>query len=205
MSDISDLVQAIVALQPPRKVGMDEYVAKTPFHPDGVIHTTLRRRTFQNGRQLDEQFLTDEETRLVNRLVPGRFLDGLVTIKEAENGTETDLHIMYRSSSPDQRMALASHYTGGLKGLLTCCLMGAVEQGLAPPTVLTMSRNDADPLKSMVLPTRREKTEPPLKGHPAIPGQNEVPFEYPETTGTSADEAEEAEQQEAEQDESESE
>src|SRR5262245_58384445 len=187
MSDISQLVQAIVGLQPPRKIGADEYVARTPFHPDGTIHALLRRRSFQNGRRLDETFLTDEEIRLVNLLVPGKFVDGLVTVREVDQGPETDLHIYYRSATTDQRIALSAH-VNSFRVLLQRCLADAVAQGLVDPAVLEAGRNTDDPLKSMVLPEKRQPSER-QRVHPAIPGKDETVFEYPETTGTSADEA----------------
>jgi hypothetical protein len=187
MSDITDLVKAIVALQPPRKIGADEYVARTPFHPDGKVHTKLRRRSFQNGRRLDEMFLTEEEIRLTNALVPGKFLDGLVVVKEMDAGPDTDLHIFYRSATADQRIALSAH-ASSFRALLMRCLVDAVSLGLADPGVLLAGQATDDPLKSMVLP-KKEAPSPRQRVQPAIPGRDDTPFEYPETTGTSADEA----------------
>jgi hypothetical protein len=187
MSDISDLVKAIVGLQPPRKIGADEYVALTPFHPDGTMPIALRRRSFQNGRRLDEVFLTDQEIRLVNALVPGKFVDGLVTVRVVDQGPETDLHIYYRSATHDQRIALSAH-VNSFRALLQRCLADAVAQGLVDPEALSASKATDDPLKSMVLP-KKEPPSPRQRVQPAIPGKDDVVFEYPETTGTSADEA----------------
>ena len=187
MSEIHDLVKAIVALQPPRKIGADEYVAHTPFHPDGRVGERLRRRSFQNGRRLDEEFLTDQEIRLVNALVPGKFVDGLITVRAVDQGPDTDLHIYYRSATHDQLIALSAH-VNSFRALLQKCLADAVAQGLVDASVLDASRNTDDPMKSMVLPKRHEPSER-QRVHPAVPGKDETAFEYPETTGTSADEA----------------
>lgn len=110
-----ELAQAILALtqsqkafidaQPVKKVPFAKVKSRSPFNPTGRRGRKLLRRCFQNGYRMPVDKLHDEEISLLNQIQPGRYINGLVVVKVQEVGMETDLHIMYKNKTIDQRLA----------------------------------------------------------------------------------------------------
>ena len=75
------LVQAINLTKPVEKKTFATRKSKTPWTPtDGSPKAKLKRVAHQHGVELDPDKLSSDEINLFNKLRPGRFLDGHVTV-----------------------------------------------------------------------------------------------------------------------------
>jgi hypothetical protein len=114
----------IVQSQPAKKIEITDYKVKTPWNPEGnTKRPTLSRQTLQNGYEVSEHFLTDEEIRLFNELKPGRYLNRKieVIVRESENGSADTVDLRYPNKTIDQRYdlkALASNLEDLLRKII---------------------------------------------------------------------------------------
>lgn len=109
--DLRGLVESIRDMTPKRKVLFSEFKTRSTFNPTGSKSRKLVRTTYQNGQRLNIALLFDEEIKLLNGLKPGRYIDGLVTVKltEGRGGNVDKLNIEFANSTHDQRIDLAGH------------------------------------------------------------------------------------------------
>lgn len=83
-----------------RKVTIGEYVAKL-----NAGRPILKRRTFQNGILCQPVQLTPAEITLLNQIThSGKYLDRVVDVVAAFDGSEEILYISYNCATIDQRM-----------------------------------------------------------------------------------------------------
>lgn len=102
----------------PRKQPFGRYDPKSPFHKSKAF-PKLTRPCFQNGIQLFEQTLFDEEIELLNQVHrPGRYLGRKIDVIVRNEGSEESVEIRYKESTVDDRMELKSLFTS-LRMLLT--------------------------------------------------------------------------------------
>lgn len=108
-----------------KKVTVAQYKARTPFNPNGERKKgrALRCVMYQNGTRLNPMMLKPEEIVLLNQLKPGKFVSGLVRVVERDNGSDTELHILYDNKTREQQMALKDA-ARNLVDILTQCVNG---------------------------------------------------------------------------------
>lgn len=108
---VADGIAEGMARHVPKKVTVGEYLKKH------AKKEKLTRACYQNGRPVENELLTDEETRLLNGIHrPGRYLDRKVEViirPEPDNVLE----IRYSDKRIDQRIELA-HYFRSFKEML---------------------------------------------------------------------------------------
>jgi hypothetical protein len=122
-SQLADaLVLAINAAKPPQKKTVADRVPQTPWTaPPGVPKLKLKRKIYQHGIPVREEFLTNERIALCNKIRPGVYCDGWVkVIRRHDKG----LNIDYPVRSPQQRLKLVSvfgirNFTELLQRLIT--------------------------------------------------------------------------------------
>lgn len=115
------LVQAINAAKPVEKKTFATRKAKTPWTPkDGAPKLKLKRAAHQHGVELNPDILSNEEIALFNKLRPGRFLDGFVTVtRRRDRGIDID----YPVKTAAQRLKLSNVFgIRDLTELLTRCI-----------------------------------------------------------------------------------
>lgn len=128
-----DIAEALRALAPARKVTIGELVRrnalKTEFNPSGKPRR-LKRPTFINGRPVELDTTTQEEYEIYPHLKPGKFVKGMVTIREYDRGAKgTELHIFYDAADRDKLLQLrleGGHWTDTLK---RCVAEAAAAEG----------------------------------------------------------------------------
>lgn len=120
---LAKAIQAIADSQPVKRVPYAKFKTRSPFNPRGIRRRKLTRRCYQNGFPMDVRKLHDEEISLLNQLKPGRYIDNLVTVVEAQNGENVDLHLVYKNKTIDQRMANAAQWRN-LREMLKRCVFG---------------------------------------------------------------------------------
>ena len=115
------LVQAINAAKPVEKKTFATRKPKTPWTPkDGSPKTKLKRNAFQHGMEIDEDKLSNDEIALFNKLRPGRFLDGLVTVTRRR---DRGIDISYPVKTAAQRLKLVNLFgIRNLAELLAMCI-----------------------------------------------------------------------------------
>lgn len=118
---LAKAIQGLIDSAPVKRVPFAKFKTHSPFNPTGNKKRKLSRRCYQNGFPMDIRKLHDEEISLLNQLRPGRFIKGLVTVREILNGGNTDLHIYYANQTIDQRMANKQEWRN-LGELLKRCL-----------------------------------------------------------------------------------
>lgn len=105
---VNALVEAIKITKPVEKKTAANRVPKSPWDPkDGSKKLKLRRKHYQHGLLMDPDFLTNEQIALLNKLKPGRFLNGWVKVARRKDG---GIDIDYPIKTAAQRMKLASSY-----------------------------------------------------------------------------------------------
>jgi len=114
-----DLARAIHALAKGQEALVNSQVRKVPyanhkprssFNPAGKKKRKLKRVCYQNGYVMNVVLLHDREIDLLNQLQGGKYLNGLVTVKVDDRGSESTLNIIYRNKTVDERMALKSEF-----------------------------------------------------------------------------------------------
>lgn len=123
LKDVANaLVTAVTAIAPKQYVKFGQQDLKTPFNPTGKRNRKLKRTMFQNGNRLNERVLSDQEIALLDQLVPGRYIEGLITVIEKDNGNnEKTVYIQYKNKTVDQRQNLqtyASTFTAQLQRMV---------------------------------------------------------------------------------------
>jgi hypothetical protein len=85
-----------------------EYLAKNPI-------PKLKNPAFQNAYPVNPNGLSDSTINKLHELKPGRYLGGVVTVLVEESpmgdSSEKKTFLLYKNKTPDQRMALAAHFT----------------------------------------------------------------------------------------------
>ncbi len=99
------LVAAIQATKPVEKKTVFTRVKNTPWTPkDGSPRAKLKRKMYQHGLPITTR-VTNEEIELLNKLKPGRYCDGNVTVtKRKDKGLDID----YKIRTAAQRLKLVN-------------------------------------------------------------------------------------------------
>lgn len=118
------LVLAINAAKPIEKKTFATRKSKTPWTPkDGSPKLKLKRAAFQHGMEVDEEKLSNEEVALYNKLRPGRFMDGIVTVTRRR---DRGIDISYPVKTAAQRLKLVNLFgIRNLSELLAMCVAEA--------------------------------------------------------------------------------
>lgn len=118
---IQALVQAIQQTKPVEKKNAINRKPGTPWTPkDGSPKLKLKRKMFQHGLLIDSDMESNETVDLLNRLKPGRFLDGWVSVTRRR---DKGIDITYPIRSSSQRLKLSSTFgITSFKGLLERCV-----------------------------------------------------------------------------------
>lgn len=131
---LAGAIQTLADSQPVKRVPWAKFKTRSPFNPTGNKKRKLLRRIYQNGYPVNIKKLFDEEIAMFNKVEPGRYMGGLVTIVQVQTGGNTDLHIVYANKSFDQRLALMSSFRN-LREMLSICLDEAKQRGKTVVTV----------------------------------------------------------------------
>lgn len=119
---LGQAIQAMNDSGPIKKVPFSKFKTKSPFNPTGNKKRKLTRRVYQNHYRVDVKKLHDEEIALLNILKPGRYLNGVLTVREIQNGQETDLHLLYDNKSTDQKFTVMREFRGHFTEMLKRCV-----------------------------------------------------------------------------------
>lgn len=122
------LIQAINVTKPVEKKTFANRKSKTPWTPkDGSPKAKLKRNAYQHGMEVDEGKLSNEEINLFNKLRPGRFMDGIVTVTRRK---DRGIDISYPVKTASQRLKLINLFgIRNLADLLAYC----VNESANPP------------------------------------------------------------------------
>lgn len=131
---LAGAIQTLADSQPVKRVPWAKFKTRSPFNPTGNKKRKLLRRIYQNGYPVNIKKLFDEEIAMFNKIEPGRYMDGLVTIVQVQTGGNTDLHVVYANKSFDQRLALKSNFRN-LREMLSICLDESKQRGKTIVTV----------------------------------------------------------------------
>ena len=115
------LVQAINATKPIEKKTFATRKPKTPWtSKDGSPKVALKRKAYQHGMAVDDEKLSNDEITLFNKLRPGRFLDGIVTVTRRR---DRGIDISYPVKTAAQRLKLVNLFgIRNLAELLAMCV-----------------------------------------------------------------------------------
>ncbi len=125
------LTDALNANAPTKYIKYGKHDLANVFNPRGLKSRPLRRACYQNGMLLQERQLHDSEIDLLNKLTPGVYFDGLVTVVEQADGTELMLRILYRNRTADQRQELASRGAYTFTHMLQVMVDAGIERDAA--------------------------------------------------------------------------
>lgn len=119
------IADAIRAGQPKQKKTYSEVVLKTKNNPTGSRSRKINQPTFVNGYEVNLSdplcVFSDEELSLLNKVRPGRFVKGMVSVFERDLGAAgKELHVQWDNSLVDRRMALKSECRNLTEILKTC-------------------------------------------------------------------------------------
>lgn len=121
----TELAGAIVAGQPKRKVSFAELKTDTPFNKSGKRTRKCARPTFINGLSTEQMMHTlhDEEYKLLDKLKPGRYINGRVTVEEIDLGPEQGkgIRVWYPARSLSDRMTNKGEWKD-MRTMLKRCL-----------------------------------------------------------------------------------
>lgn len=111
------LVQAINAAKPAEKKNPFNRKVQTPWTPkDGSKKLKLKRKTYHHGLLLDEDILSNDEIDRLNKIRPGRYCDGYVTVyRRKDRGIDID----YSVKTAAQRLRLVNQF--GIRNLVELC------------------------------------------------------------------------------------
>lgn len=115
------LVYAINQTKPVEKKTFASRKPKTPWtSTDGTPKVKLKRAAFQHGMEVDEDKLSNEEINLYNKLRPGRFMNGIVTVTRRR---DRGIDISYPVKTAAQRLKLVNLFgIRNLTELLAYCV-----------------------------------------------------------------------------------
>lgn len=101
------ITNAVAEAGPVKQIHISRYTAKTPWNPTGSKQRPkMRCRFFQNGFEIREAFVTDEDIDRLNKIRPGRYLNRKVeVIQRNEHGNES-MELRYSNATIEQRMEL---------------------------------------------------------------------------------------------------
>lgn len=117
--------EGMAANSPRRKVTIGEYDPKTAFHPNkaSASHFRPNRKYYQNGGWIDEVTAFDREVDLLNQIThSGRYIDRIVEVVVAQNGSEESVDIRYNNRNIDQRLTNSTkwrNFTDMLEQIVT--------------------------------------------------------------------------------------
>lgn len=118
---IRALVEAINQTKPVEKKTAANRKPKNAWTPkDGSPKLKLKRKMYQHGIPIDPDMETNEVVDLLNRVKPGRYLDGWVKVfRRRDKGVDID----YPIKTSAQRLKLSSQFgITSFKGLLERCI-----------------------------------------------------------------------------------
>ena len=105
---VAALVQAINATKPVEKKNPVNRKVNTPWTPkDGSPKLKLKRQMYQHSILLDPDMLTNRQIELLNKVKPGTFLDGYVTIRRRR---DKGIDIDYKIKTAAQRLRLVNQF-----------------------------------------------------------------------------------------------
>ena len=114
--------EGMARMGPRRKIrsGSSEFDPRTPFQshkgPDGKGKIHLQGNVYDNGIQLDEQKLYDEEIALCNQITrPGEYINDLVVVSVSDKRGPRSVFIKYQDGSVDQKMENKNHWRSFLE------------------------------------------------------------------------------------------
>lgn len=119
--DANALAQAIItateAAQGPRKKTIVTRKSKGPWtNKDGSAKPRLKRRMYQHGVEMHADNLSSAEIDALNKLRPGSFCDGFITVVRRK---DKGLNLDYPIKTSAQRLKLLNDY--GLNSLVKIC------------------------------------------------------------------------------------
>jgi hypothetical protein len=128
VSDIALLAKAITdavtEASPVKQVHISKYKAITPWNPTGALRRPAMNAKFlDNGSEIPDWKVTDEDIALLNQLKPGRYLDRkLEVIERNDNGGARTVEIRYSNKNVGQRMEMKNYgrnFTELLQNIVT--------------------------------------------------------------------------------------
>ncbi len=119
--------------QTPNKVPLHKFKARTPWNPEGKKdRIRLKRVTYQNGNQVDDKRLSEEEISLFNQLRPGRYGPNrkyVVIVRPSDRAVE----LRYSNKTFEDRLAVQADAKGrGLAGTLDMIVAEAADRKANP-------------------------------------------------------------------------
>ena len=103
----SAITNAVAEAGPIKQVPISRYLAKTPWNPTGSKQRPKLRATFlQNGYEIREAFVTDEQIHLLNQIKPGRYINRKVEVVERNEHGNHSIELRYNNKSIEDRMEL---------------------------------------------------------------------------------------------------
>jgi hypothetical protein len=128
------IVEGMSANAPRRILTVDEVDCKTAFNPAGIRNRTFPRNgnlqigaVYQNGAQLFEHILHDEEIRLLGKLKPGRFIQDQVVVEFKDHDGLRDIHFLYKCGTVGDRMEMKNYFRS-MTELFQLCVAEAAER-----------------------------------------------------------------------------
>lgn len=114
-------VRSVIDAVKPPKVSIADFKPVTAFNPTGARRRRLKRTVYQNGARMNPALLTDKEIALLDKVKPGRYCEGLVTVHEVQRGGNTEVHLAYANKTLEDRMALKNVARNLQDMLEQCC------------------------------------------------------------------------------------
>lgn len=108
--------EVVEASRPKEKKNAFNRHVKTPWFETGQKKSKLKRKMYQHGLIMDEDFLSSEDIDALNKVRPGIYLDGYVTVRRRR---DRGIDIDYPVKTASQRMKLVSQF--GIRSLKELC------------------------------------------------------------------------------------
>ncbi len=101
---LADAIAALTANAPRRRKTIGEYDPRTYVQPDKSKALKLTRDCYQNGTPMYAENINNEEISLLNRIThSGRYINRVVEVVVASNGTVEEVYLRYNNRTNDQR------------------------------------------------------------------------------------------------------
>lgn len=108
--------EAIEASKPAAKKNQFQRKIGTPWTPKTGKKLKLKRKMFQHGLPLSEEWLSNEEIDLLNKIRPGKYGDGFIVVfRRRDRGVD----IEYPIKTASQRLRLVNQF--GIRNLSELC------------------------------------------------------------------------------------
>lgn len=105
------ITEAVAEASPVKQVHISRYKAETPWNPTGnKRRLQMNAKFYQNGSQIRDWHVTDEDIALLNQLKPGRYVDRKVEVIERNENSDRSIEIRYSNETIGQRMELKNHF-----------------------------------------------------------------------------------------------